>query len=208
MQVFSNSSSSTLVGILAIKCFYPYLNKKNIHLSTCRRVAIGSFFWVLTYLSMAGVDHRIRRVYEETGEEISIGWQFFPYFLAAFGFIFTVPPQDVLAFRVAPSEWKVFGNAVYKFMQHGIGNFIARALVIRCAAWFTPDNGKDNINGIENYTAAETWKFIYVLAAFPAFQTFFCLLPWVDRWYQKVEEYIQAKEKEEEEMSRREAEDK
>jgi hypothetical protein len=151
---------------------------------------------------MVGVDHRIRRVYEETGEQISIGWQYFPYAIAGLAYVFTFPPLDSITYRVAPSEWKVFGNAINKFMQAGISNFIARVLYIRTADWFTPDNGGNNINGIENYTAARSYKFMFVCAGFTAFQSIVCMLPWVDRLYQKIEEYVQAKE-DEEEMSRR-----
>ena len=146
---------------------------------------------------MVGVDHRVRRVYEETGEKISIGWQYFPYCIGALAFVFSFPPQDALTYRVAPSEWKVFGNAINKFMQAGVSNFIARSLYLRFAAWFTPENGNDNINGIENYTSASSWKFIFVCVGFTAFQAIACMLPWVDRWYQKIEEYVQAKEDEE-----------
>jgi hypothetical protein len=80
LQVFVSSGHTVIFGVLANKFFYPYLeNKKNIHLSTCNRMAIGSFLYVLMYLSMIGIDHRIRRVYEETGDKISIWWQYFPY---------------------------------------------------------------------------------------------------------------------------------
>jgi arginine exporter protein ArgO len=115
---------------------------------------------------------------------------FFFVALSGFAYLLTQPTQDSVTYRVSPNEWKVFGNAINKFMQAGISNFISMALYKRCASWFNPNNGNDTINGITNYTAASSWKFIYVLGAFPAFQTIFCLLPWVDRWYQKIEEYV------------------
>ena len=191
-----NSSSVVVIGAIAEKFFYPFLAKRNITLSTCRKVSIGALFWVLTYLVMIGIDHRIRRVYNDSGEMISIGWQFFPYFLGGFGYVFTNPPQDSITYKVAPSEWKVLGGAVNKFMQTGLSQFVARALYIRTAAWFTPSNGNDNINGIENYTAATSYKFMWICVGFAAFQAIFMSLPMVERWYRKIEDYVEARNEE------------
>jgi len=46
-MVFVNSGSVVLFGILANKFFYPYLEKKNIILSTAHRFSIGSLIWAL-----------------------------------------------------------------------------------------------------------------------------------------------------------------
>lgn len=193
-MVFVNSSHVVLFGVLANKFFYPYLEKKNIILSTSHRVSIGSVFMALMYLAMLGVDHRMRRVYENTGELISIGWQYFPYAIGGLGAIFTVPPQDAITYRVAPSEWKVFGNAVNKFMQQGISNFICLALYKRTEAWFTPSNSNENnIIGIVNYTSASSNKFMWVMFGFALLQTVICALPWVNRWYIKIEKYCEAR---------------
>ena len=138
----------------------------------------------------------MRRVYEETKEMISIGWQFFPYAIGAIGWVFTMPPQDAITFRVAPSEWKVLGNAVNKFMQQGISNFICLALYERTEAWFTPSNSKDNnIIGIANYTSASSNKFIWIMVGFALLQAVICALPCpcVNRWYIKIEKYCEAR---------------
>ena len=77
-MTFVDAASVVLFGTFCNKFLYPYLEKRSICLSRIRKVTIGSSFYVLAYLSMIGIDHRMRRVYEETGEEINIGWQFFP----------------------------------------------------------------------------------------------------------------------------------
>lgn len=94
----------------------------------------------------------MRRVYAESGEMISIGWQAFPYGIGGLAYTFLMPPQDAITYRVAPSEWKVLGNAINKFMQQGLSAFISAGLYNGTKAWFTPSNGADNINGIENYS--------------------------------------------------------
>jgi POT family proton-dependent oligopeptide transporter len=193
-MVIVNSTHVILFGILANKFFYPYLEKKNINLSTTHQVAIGSVVMALTYLVMLGVDHRMRRVYESTGEMISIGWQFFPYAIAGLGVIFALPPQDAITYRVAPSEWKVFGNAINKFVQQGIANFICLALYKRTEAWFTPSNSSENnIIGIANYTSASSNKFMWIMFGFALLQAVICALPWVNRWYIKIEKYCEAR---------------
>lgn len=192
-MVFVHSGTVAVFGIIANKFFYPFLEKRSIHLSTAHRVSIGSCLQALMYLVMLGVDHRIRRVYEETGEMISIGWQFFPYVFGGIGWVFVMPPQDAITFRVAPSEWKVLGNAVNKFMQSGLSSFIARALYKKTEPWFTPSNGSDNINGIENYTSATSYKFMWVCFGFALFQAVFLALPCIDRWYRKIEKYCEAR---------------
>jgi hypothetical protein len=176
------------------KFFYPYLEKKNIKLSTAHQVAIGSVVMALMYLSLLGIDHRMRRVYAETGEMISIGWQYSPYAIGGLGAIFTLPPQDAITYRVAPSEWKVLGNAVNKFMQQGISNFICLALYKRTEAWFTPSNSSENnIIGIANYTSASSNKFMWIMVGFALLQAVICALPWVNRWYIKIEKYCEAR---------------
>ncbi len=194
-MVIVSSGHMVLFGILANKFFYPYLEKKNIILSTAHRVSIGSVFMALMYLAMLGVDHRMRRVYENTGEMISIGWQYFPYAIGGLANIFTLPPQDAITYRVAPSEWKVLGNAVNKFMQQGISNFICLALYKRTEAWFTPSNSNENnIIGIANYTSASSNKFMWILVGFALLQAVICALPCVNRWYRKIEEYCEARD--------------
>lgn len=192
-MVFVNSSHVVLFGILADKLFYPYLEKRNIHLSTAYRVSIGSCFWALMYLVMLGIDRRLRKVYDETREMISIGWQYFPYAIGALAYVFSMPPQDAITYKVAPSEWKVLGNAVNKFMQQGLTSFISRALYVKTAAWFTPSNGNNNINGIENYTQATSYKFMWICVGFALFQAVLLALPCVDRWYKMIEKYCEAR---------------
>jgi len=191
-MVFANSSTVFVLGIVSNKYIYPSLQKRNIYLSTSHKICIGSIAWVLVYLSMVGVDHRIRRVYEETGEKISIGWQFIPYAIGSVGYIFGNPPQDELTYRLAPEEWKVLGNAINKFVQGGIANIIARSLYIRTEAWFTPSNGNDNINGVENYTSATSFKFMYVMAGFAALQALLCALPIINRLYKRIDSWTEA----------------
>lgn len=197
-MVFVNSASTAIIGTVATKFFYPFLASRNVKLSTTRLVSIGSFFWMLVFLSMLAIDHRMRRVYNDSGEMISIGWQFFPYCLGGFGYVFTNPPQDSITYKVAPTEWKVLGNAVNKFMQTGVSQYISKALYIRTTAWFVNSKGMNNINGIENYTTATSYKFMYICIGFAAFQAIFMSLPFVDRWYRKIEAYVEAKDEAEE----------
>jgi hypothetical protein len=130
-MVFVESASVALFGIVCNKFLYPYLEERNIRPSTIRKVTIGSSLLVLTYLSMIGIDHRIRRVYEETGEKINIGWQFFPYFIQGHSVIFCLPPLNALTYMIAPNEWKILGNAIYTFTLAGLPYLIARALYKR-----------------------------------------------------------------------------
>ncbi|KAL3770088.1 hypothetical protein ACHAW5_003464 [Stephanodiscus triporus] len=195
-MIFVDSASVALFGILCNKFLYPYLEERRIRLSTIRKVIIGQSFFVLVYLSMIGIDHRIRRVYEETGEEINIGWQFFPYFISAPAIIFSFPSLNALAYMIAPNEWKILGNAINTFMQAGASNLIARALYKRCGEWFAPTNGSTTINGIENYTNASSNKFMWLMCGFAALQVLLCMLPGVDRLYQKIENDIEAENKE------------
>jgi len=135
----------------------------------------------------------MRRVYENTGEMINIGWQFFPYAIGGLGYVFAMPAQDAITYRVAPSEWKVMGNAINKFMQSGLSSFISMALYKRTEAWFIPSNGDDNIIGIVNYTSASSNKFMWIMVGFALFQAVFCALPPVNRWYIKIEKYCEAR---------------
>ena len=179
--------TTLIVGILLNKTFYPYLERKNISICTTRRVAIGAFFLTVFYLVMYGVDRRLRRVYAETGEMISIGWQVLIYFFGGIAFPFFVPPMDELTFRVAPSEYKIFGNAINKFMQAGIGAFISKAIFSALGSWFQPTNGASNIMSIEAYTTAKTDNFMLLMAAICAFQALFLLLPPVEKFVKQVE---------------------
>ncbi len=105
-----------------------------------------------------------------------------------------MPAQDAITYRVAPSEWKVMGNAINKFMQTGLSSFISMALYKRTEAWFTPSNSnEDNIIGIANYTSASSNKFMWIMFGFALLQTVICALPWVNRWYIKIEEYCEAR---------------
>jgi hypothetical protein len=193
-MIFVSSGHTVLFGILANKFFYPYLENKNIILSTAHRVSIGSLIWALMYLVVLGVDHRMRSVYESTGEMINIGWQYFPYAIGGVGYVFAMPAQDAITYRVAPSEWKVMGNAINKFMQSGLSSFISMALYKRTEAWFLPSNSnEDNIIGIANYTSASSNKFMWVMFGFALLQTVICSLPWVNRWYIKIEKYCEAR---------------
>jgi POT family proton-dependent oligopeptide transporter len=195
-MIFVNSASVALFGIFCNKFLYPYLEERSIRLSMIRKVVIGQSFFVLLYLSMIGIDHRIRRIYEETGEKINIGWQFFPYFISAPAIIFYFPPLNALAYMIAPNEWKILGNAIYTFMLAGAPNLIARALYKRYGEWFAPTNGSTTINGIENYTNASSNKFMWLMCGSAALQVLLCMLPGVDRLYQKIENDINAENKE------------
>jgi len=185
------NATIVIVGILLNKTFYPYFERKNISICTTRRVAIGAFFLTVFYLVMYGVDRRLRRVYAETGEMISIGWQVLIYFFGGMAFPFFIPPMDELTFRVSPSEYKVFGNAINKkFMQAGIGAFISKAIFSALGSWFQPTNGASNIMSIEAYTTAKTDNFMLLMAAISAFQALFLLLPPVEKFVKRVEEYV------------------
>lgn len=99
--------------------------------------------------------------------------------------------MDELTFRVAPNEYKVLGNAINKFMQAGIGAFIAKAIFSSgLKSWFMPTNGDTNIMNIAAYTTAKTDNFMLLMAAISAFQALFLLIPFVENWVKRVEEYV------------------
>lgn len=182
--------SSVLAGISANKFFYPYLERKNIVFCTTRRVALGASLLTVSYLVMYGVDQKIRRVYADSGDMISIGWQGFVYGIMGIAYVFFLPPMDELTFRVAPNEYKVLGNAINKFIQAGIGAFIAKAIYSGLESWMTPTNGDANIMNIAAYTTAKTDNFMLLMAAISAFQALFLLIPFVENWVKRVEDYV------------------
>jgi hypothetical protein len=189
--------TTCIVGILLNRAFYPYLERKNIYLCTTKRVSVGAFILTLFYLLMYAVDQRLRRVYAETGQMINIGWQALIYFFGGVAYPFFLPAMDELTFRVSPTEYKVLGNAINKFMQAGIGAFIAKAIFSSLGSWFRPTNGASNIMSIAAYTTAKTDNFMLLMAAISAFQALFLLLPPVEKWVKRIEEYVKVEEREE-----------
>lgn len=45
------------------------------------------------------------------------------------------------------------------------------------------------------YTTAETDNFMLLMAAISAFQAVFLLLPFVENWVKRIEEYVKAEER-------------
>lgn len=97
--------SSVLTGIFANLYFYPYLERKNIFLSTTKKVSIGAAVMTVSYLIMYGVDQRIRSVYTETEEMINIGWQALVYIFSGIAFTFFLPPMDEASALLRLLSW-------------------------------------------------------------------------------------------------------
>lgn len=182
--------STVIAGIFVNRFFYPYMEKKNIHICTTRRVAIGAVILMVFWLIVYGVDQRIRRVYAETGEMISIGWQALPMLVGGFAYPFFLPPMDELTYRVAPSEYKVLGNAINKFIQAGIGAIIATAIYSKLGRWFVTADGTTDIMTISAYTTANTDNFFLLMAAISFGQALFLVIPFVENWVKRIEEYV------------------
>ena len=56
-------------------------------------------------------------------------------------------------------------------------------------------NGASNIMSVAAYTTAETDNFMLLMAAISAFQAVFLLLPFVENWVKRIEEYVKAEER-------------
>ena len=57
-----------------------------------------------------------------------------------------------------------------------------------------PTNGDTNIMNIAAYTTAKTDNFMLLMAAISAFQALFLLIPFVENWVKRVEDYVKIQE--------------
>ena len=82
------------------------------------------------------------------------------------------------------------GNAINKFIQAGIGAIIATAIYSKLGRWFVTADGTTDIMTISAYTTANTDNFFLLMAAISFGQALFLVIPFVENWVKRIEEYV------------------
>jgi len=133
-------------------------------------------------------DYQIHRVYQDTGEAVSVLWQCFPYFLIGIGEIFAVSAAYELAFTVAPQSKKSIASAANLFMVGGLPNVFCIGLYNICRSWFLNANGEAHIHRLEDYATAKVVNYFWLLEGVALFGVVINLLPAVKNWVAKIED--------------------
>ncbi|KAL9184984.1 hypothetical protein ACHAXT_002761 [Thalassiosira profunda] len=184
----ADAISVLLFGYIIGNVCYPALNKRGIKISTTHKFAIGSAFGAVAVGCAIVTDYQIHRVYNETGEAISVLWQVFPYFLIGIGEIFAVSAAYELAFTVAPPKMKSVASAANLFMVGGLPNVFCIMLYNACGAWFTNSRGEARIHKLEDYASARVTNYFWLLEGIALLGVIVNLLPSVRNWVAGIEE--------------------
>jgi len=169
---------------------YPYLNRRNIKLSTTNKFALGSTLGALAIAWALFLERKIHSSYALHGKKISILWQAAAYVLIGAGEIFAVSAAYEVAFTASPPEQKVLASALNLFCVGGIPNILCLVLYNICRGWFIPRNGKTNhsISSLEDYVSAQVYKYFIVLFGIACLGIVINTLPSVHRYVRSVEE--------------------
>jgi hypothetical protein len=130
---------------------------------------------------------QIHRVWNESGEQISIWWQVFPLLPIGVAVIMTVPTLDGFVFILSPTEFKTLGNAINKLVQVALSNQVVKSLYKVCEPWFENKLGGSNISNTEYYVEAQVWKFFLVMAGWGALLIVLGLFPGTQTWLRYME---------------------
>ena len=183
------STSFLFIGLWAVlikKFLTPFLDRRQIQLTICRKFVLGSVCLFLALSVCVIVSSQMKRVYNTTGEEISIFYGLIATFLVG-GLAFSFAATNELAFVVAPTEFKMLGTAVMLFMTQGIPNIIGSRLFKRLNHWFQVDGGV-NVTTLEHYVNSNAQHFTYLMMGFTIFDAILFSLPPVTRWMGDFEE--------------------
>jgi hypothetical protein len=186
------STSFLFIGFWAVlikKYITPFLGRKNIELTISNKFVLGSLFLTLGFAMNGIICSQMKRVYDESGEEISILYGLFVTFLIG-GMAFSLAATNELAFVVAPTELKMLGTAVMLFMTQGIPNILGAQLLKLCGNWFGV-NGVQ-VETLEEYINSDSPKFLFLLMGFTLFDVILFSLPPVTRWMDNFEETSKA----------------
>mmetsp|Transcript_35744 Transcript_35744/g.58235 ORF Transcript_35744/g.58235 Transcript_35744/m.58235 type:complete len:744 (+) Transcript_35744:68-2299(+) len=175
-------------GYVIGNVIYPALNQRGIKIPTTYKFAIGSTFGALAVGCAILTDYRIHRVYNETGEAITVLWQAFPYFLIGMGEIFAVSAAYELAFTVAPAKMKSVASAANLFMVGGLPNVFCIMLYNLCREWFLNARGEAHIHKLEDYASAKVTNYFWLLEGIALFGIVINVLPPVKKWVASIEE--------------------
>lgn len=168
--------------------FYPALANRGIKIPTTYKFAIGSTLGVLAICWAIFMEYKIRKTFNETGEQISILWQAVAYILIGAGEIFAVSAAYEAAFNAAPPEKKVLASAVNLFCVGGLPNILCLFLYQSCRGWFKTAKGKTSIHRVEDYVTAQVDKYFMVLLGVALLGVCVNVLPAVRDFVANVEE--------------------
>lgn len=174
-------------GYLIGNVIYPELSRRRIKIPTTYKFAIGSAFGAWAVLCAIITDYRIHNVYRETGEDVTVLWQIFPYLLIGIGEIFAVSAAYELAFTVAPPKMKAIASAANLFMVGGFPNVLCILLYNACGGWFLNADGVAKIHKLNDYADAHVVNCFWVVEAISLFGVFINILPCVRDWVADIE---------------------
>ena len=185
MQNF-DAISVIVFGLLAGRVFYPSLTKRGIYLPIATKFAIGTSFGTLAIAVILIIEYQIRKVYEATGEPISIIWQIFAYVPIGAAEIFSISAAYEAAFTISPKQNKGLASALNIFILIGVTNFIAVALYNACRSWFTNDSGTTDLSTLELYTQASVYRYWWLMLGIAIFGVLLNLFPPIKNWVEQT----------------------
>lgn len=175
-------------GYVIGNVLYPALNTRGIKIPTTYKFAIGSAFGALAVGCAIVTEYQIHRVYDQSGEAITVLWQVFPYFLIGIGEIFAVSAAYELAFTVAPAKMKSVASAANLFMVGGLPNVFCIMLYNACRQWFLNSSGEAHIHRLEDYATAKVVNYFWLLEAVAILGVIINILPGIKNWVAGIEE--------------------
>jgi len=175
-------------GYVIGNVIYPALNARGIKLPTTYKFALGSSFGALAVACAIATEYQIHKVYDESGETITVLWQVFPYFLIGIGEIFAVSAAYELAFTVAPAKMKSVASAANLFMVGGLPNVFCIMLYNACRHWFLNSGGEAHIHKLEDYATAKVVNYFWLLEGIALFGVMINILPPISKWVAGIEE--------------------
>jgi POT family proton-dependent oligopeptide transporter len=186
----ADAISVLVFGHLVGSHLYPYLNQKDIKLSTTNKFALGSTLGAMAIAWALYLEHKIYTQYTLDGTKISILWQALAYVLIGAGEIFAVSAAYEVAFTASPPEQKVLASALNLFCVGGIPNLLCLVIYNLCQAWFVPTTGKasQSISSLEDYVSAHVYKYFLVLFGIACSGVVLNTFPFVDKYVRSVEE--------------------
>jgi hypothetical protein len=184
------SLSAILYGQVLNRKIVPWMHSKGYMFPVGHKLAIAGIFYCFSYVLYTIIDLQIHRVWNESGQQISIWWQVFPLIPMGVAIIQTVPTLDGFVFTLSPTEFKTLGNAINKLVQVALSNQIVKSLYNQCEPWFQNKTGENpsNISNTQFYTEAEVWKFFLVMAGWGALLTVLGFLPPTQWWIRYMED--------------------
>lgn len=193
MMQNADAISVLIFGALISSLLYPALAKRGKKIPTTYKFAFGTFLALMSMSCSLIIEYMIHSKYNETGEQISIFWQIFPFVFIGAGEIFAVSAAYEAVFNIAPKEQKAFASAINLFLIGGVPNFISTGLFNACSSWFQDSSGSDTFNTsntteyMKQYSETEIYNYFWVLWGICVFGIAINLLPPVKKWVERIE---------------------